>query len=93
MDELTAAAKARAEALWQRLDAAQRYPTGTWAQVWIPGVCPHDDVRCTHGDEIIARRFRRRLCMTCGRVLRGDLPDVCWFTGVPHSSVQEAANG
>lgn len=70
--------------LLDRQTAAQRYPTGTWAQRWLPGVCKHDDVRCTHGDEIIARGFRRRLCMTCGRALRGPMPSTCWFTGALH---------
>lgn len=77
----------RAAAIRRLLDrqtAGHRYPTGTWAQRWIPGVCKHDDVRCIHGDEIIARGFRRRLCMTCGRALRGLMPSTCWYTGTLH---------
>jgi hypothetical protein len=66
----------------------QRYPTGSWAQRWLPGVCRHQRVRCIHGDEIIARRFRRRLCMICGRALAGPLPLRCWYTGDPHPAVK-----
>lgn len=70
-----------------RQDEAYRAcPCGTWAQRWIPGVCKHPDVRCTHGDEIIGRRFRRRVCMVCGRSLDGPLPAMCFFTGEPHPS-------
>lgn len=59
-------------------------PVGSWAQRWIPGVCRHASVRCTHGDEIIGRRWRRRVCLLCGRSLRGPLPEPCFFTGEPH---------
>lgn len=59
-------------------------PVGTWAQRWIPGVCKHEAIRCTHGDEIIHRNFRRRVCVICGRVLRGPLPEPCSWTGEPH---------
>lgn len=93
MGDWTPDAKARAQAFWDRLDAGQRYPTGSWAQRWIPRVCAHDTVRCIHGDEIIARGFRRRLCMTCGRALKGDLPRICWFTRTPHPSIPEASRG
>lgn len=62
-------------------------PTGTWAQRWIPGVCDHELIRCTHGDEIIGRRFRRRVCMVCGRALKGELPEICFFTDEPHPGV------
>lgn len=69
----------------QRQDEAyNRSPTGTWAQRWIPWVCKHKKVRCTHGDEIIARWYRRRVCMVCGHSLRGDLPKECFFTGKDH---------
>jgi len=90
---LTQQQKDSAQALWDRIDEGQRWPTGTWAQVWIPGVCRHETVRCIHGDEIIARRWRRRLCMVCGRALRGDLPRVCWFSGRVHPSMEEAPDG
>ena len=60
-------------------------PSGTWAQRWIPGVCKHTSVRCTHGDEINGRGGRRRVCMVCGRALRGPLPVECFFTGKAHS--------
>lgn len=59
-------------------------PTGSWFQRWIPGICKHPEVRCTHGDEIIHRRYRRRVCMVCGRSLKGPLPVNCFFTGTPH---------
>lgn len=61
-------------------------PSGSWAQRWLPGVCRHERVRCTHGDEIIGRRFRRRVCLVCGRALKGPLPVECFFTGDPHPS-------
>jgi hypothetical protein len=75
-----------AEALWQRMNDARRGPTGTLTQRWIPGVCKHEDVRCVHGDEIIARNFRRAVCLICGRALDRDLPRDCWFSGQPHPS-------
>lgn len=77
---------ARLHALMGAQDYAYGGPYGSWAQRWIPGVCKHEHVRCTHGDEIIARRGRRRVCMDCGRALRGDLPRECAFTGRPHLS-------
>lgn len=55
---------------------------GLWA--WLR--CRHDDVRCTHGDEINARRFRRRVCLACGRALEGPLPVICEWTGEIHPS-------
>lgn len=48
--------------------------------------CHHEHTRCTHGDEIIARRYRRIVCLDCGRALAGPLPDVCYETGRPHES-------
>jgi hypothetical protein len=66
-------------------EAYRRAPYGSWAQRWLPFVCKHTLVRCTHGDEIIARGFRRRACMVCGRSLRGPLPALCYFTGTLHS--------
>lgn len=61
-------------------------PFGTWVERWVPFVCKHDAIRCTHGDEIIGRRFRRRVCLLCGRSLKGPLPKECFFTGLNHSS-------
>lgn len=79
----------RLELMLARLDAAYRAGvSGTWAQRWVPGVCDHEVVRCTHGDEIIGRRFRRRVCMVCGRSLKGPLPRLCFFTGELHPSVE-----
>lgn len=75
-----------AQAHFDRQNTAYAGPIGTWAERWLPFVCKHELVRCTHGDEIIGRRMRRRVCMICGRALRGDLPNVCWFTGRPHPS-------
>lgn len=70
----------------ERMDTAyERAPFGSWFQRWIPFVCEHQVIRCTHGDEIIHRKWRRRVCLDCGRSLRGPLPDVCFFTGEPHS--------
>lgn len=66
--------------------------TGSWAQRWIPGVCRHEQVRCTHGDEIIHRRFRRQVCMVCGRSLDRDLPVECFFTGKPHPSLSGSSS-
>jgi hypothetical protein len=85
-------ALAQARALWARMDDAQRYPTGTWKQRLLPGWtrwgCKHETVRCIHGDEIIARNFRRRLCMVCGRALKGRLPLRCWFSGRLHPATE-----
>lgn len=71
-----------------RQDLAYAGPTGTWAQRWLPFICKHEHVRCTHGDEIIARRWRRRVCMDCGRALRGELPAICFFTEQLHPSMK-----
>jgi hypothetical protein len=68
-----------------RQNLAYAGPTGTWPQRWLPFVCRHEQVRCTHGDEIIGRGWRRRVCMVCGRALRGDLPRMCFFTEKPHA--------
>lgn len=50
--------------------------------------CPHINVRCTHGDEIIGRGYKRRVCLDCGRALDGPLPEPCSVTGEPHLSAQ-----
>lgn len=62
---------------------------GSWFEIWIPGVCKHEVIRCTHGDEIIARRYRRIACLKCGRSLKGPLPDVCFFTERLHPGNME----
>lgn len=48
--------------------------------------CPHINVRCTHGDEIIHRGMKRRVCLDCGWALDGPLPEPCSVTGEPHHS-------
>lgn len=73
------------KAMLARQDEAYGPPRGSWLQRWVPGFCRHERVRCTHGDEIIGRRYRRRVCLDCGRSLRGPLPVDCFFTGEPHS--------
>lgn len=73
----------------QQDKAYKRGASGYWFQRWIPGVCKHKHVRCTHGDEIIGRNFRRRVCMVCGRSLKGPLPSMCYFTGGFHHVVKE----
>lgn len=66
-------------------------PVGSWWERWVPFICRHEWVRCTHGDEIIGRRFRRRVCLVCGRALKGPLPAMCFFTGEGHRSVTSAS--
>lgn len=81
MDEVE---KAKVRYLLDRQDEAYKYsPIGTWFERWIPFVCKHEKIRCTHGDEIIHRRSRQ-VCMICGRSLKGPLPNICFFTGAPH---------
>lgn len=75
----------QAQAHWDRMtEARTKHPHGTWSQRWLPWVCEHDEVRCVHGDEIIARGFRRVACLVCGRSLNEPLPRLCWFTGEQH---------
>lgn len=71
-------------------DEAYDGPTGSWAQRWMPGVCKHARIRCTHGDEINARNGKRRVCMVCGRSLPGPLPVRCFFSplGDVHPSME-----
>lgn len=92
MGDPTPAWRLAAIAAWNRQNEGQAYPIGTWKQRWLPTWtrwgCKHDLVRCIHGDEIIARRFRRRLCMVCGRALTGALPPVCWYTNRLHGSAR-----
>jgi hypothetical protein len=77
--------RAEAQFMINRQDEAfRRAPWGTWSDRWIPGVCKHRHVRCTHGDEINLRGGARRACLVCGRTLLGPLPDECFFTGSPH---------
>lgn len=68
----------------RQIEAYNYSPIGTWFERWVPRVCKHKKIRCTHGDEIIHCRYRRRVCMICGRSLKGPLPDICFFTGAPH---------
>jgi hypothetical protein len=77
----------------ERQNVAYSGPSGTWAQRWLPRVCKHPKVRCTHGDEIISRGFRRRVCMVCGRALKGSLSDWCFFAEQPHYDPVPAAGG
>lgn len=53
----------------------------TWPRIF----CKHPRVRCTHGDEIIARGFKRRVCLDCNRALDGPLPEPCTVTGRFHA--------
>lgn len=62
---------------------------GNWFQRWIPGVCKHKHVRCTHGDEIHSLGGRRRVCLCCGTALKGPIPAICYFTGTFHHVVKE----
>jgi hypothetical protein len=62
------------------------YPDGSFFERWIPGVCKHLKVRCTHGQETVKRKFHRRVCLTCGRSLDGPLPKMCFFTGKEHEN-------
>ena len=55
--------------------------------IWPFKRCPHARLRCTHGDEIIARGFARAVCRDCGRALKREpLPVMCFYTGEPHLS-------
>ena len=93
--EPTTDQRALMELLRERMDIAyHRGPTGSWAQRWVPSVCKHEQIRCTHGDEIIGRGYRRRVCFVCGRALKGLLPYECFFTGKPHPShLEEPSDG
>jgi hypothetical protein len=53
------------------------------------GRCEHENVRCVHGDEIIANRYRRGVCLDCNRSLQ-PLPFMCSWTGKPHPSYDPA---
>ena len=46
--------------------------------------CRHEHVRCVHGDEILARKWRRVVCVACGKALKGPLPLVCTVSHRPH---------
>lgn len=87
MDEMNDEQIEKIKYMLDRQDEAfKNGPDGTWAQRWIPGVCKHLRTRCVHGDEIIGRRFRRQVCMVCGRALQRPLPYLCFFTGEPHET-------
>lgn len=82
-------ANERVRYMLNRMEEAYKYaPYGNWFQRWIPGVCKHERIRCTHGDEILGRKMRRRVCLTCGRSLEGPLPFKCFFTQEIHPSYQ-----
>ncbi|GAB3125844.1 hypothetical protein HNR05_000969 [Leifsonia psychrotolerans] len=51
---------------------------------WVNAFCKHRHVRCVHGDEIIARGFRRVACLDCDGSLEGPLPQFCYVTGEYH---------
>ena len=51
---------------------------------WRLFYCKHENKRCIHGDEIIARNWCRVLCRDCGKALKDELPEECYFTGRPH---------
>lgn len=87
MEDMANMADDKLRYMLDRMDDAYKYaPSGSFLKRWIPGVCKHEKVRCTHGDEIFGRKFRRRVCMVCGRALKGDVPAVCFFTGEFHPS-------
>jgi hypothetical protein len=48
--------------------------------------CEHLRYRCVHGDEIRNLGYRRKVCLDCGKALKGDLPIYCSITGDPHPS-------
>lgn len=78
-----------AELIIRMQNEAKRPPSGNWFQKWIPGVCWHLKTRCVHGDEIVQLKWRRVVCMVCGRGLKEPLPIICFFTGKAHSITQE----
>ncbi len=49
--------------------------------------CSHINVRCIHGDEIIAVGYRRSQCFDCDRFLK-PLPGLCSVTGELHPSAE-----
>lgn len=82
MDEV---GMSKARYMVRQMDVAFKdCPTGTIWERLIPGLCKHPQVRCTHGDEIIGRNGKRRVCMVCGRGLKGPIPEICFFTNTPH---------
>jgi hypothetical protein len=48
--------------------------------------CTHR-FRCIHGDEIIAHRWARAICMDCGKTEK-QLPLFCYYTKDLHSGYQ-----
>lgn len=76
--------KGKFDAQKHRDEAHYLPPTGSFLDRWFPGWCDHLRVRCVHGDEVNDRGGRRRVCMICGRSLKGPLPRVCFFTGEEH---------
>jgi hypothetical protein len=55
-----------------------------WALLVFRPWCRHWNVRCIHGDEIIAANLKRIRCLDCGRSLDGPIPDPCFYTGQAH---------
>lgn len=79
--------KSKVRFMLQQQDYAfKTCPTGSFWERWIRGMCKHSSIRCTHGDEIIGRNGKRRVCLVCGRGLKGDLPEFCFFTGEFHDN-------
>lgn len=60
--------------------------------------CPHNDIRCVHGDEIqnsakgfFRVKIARARCVDCASYLYDhDLPEICTETGSPHYSVRRS---
>jgi hypothetical protein len=59
--------------------------------LWKMLRCKHLNVRCVHGEEILATGARRA-CTDCHRYLRGPLPEVCTFTGLRHGSAGDSSS-
>ena len=59
------------------------YARNWWRWAYPP--CPHDAIRCVHGDEINHRSGARAACTRCDRSLkRVPLPEPCTVTGRFH---------
>jgi hypothetical protein len=52
---------------------------------WMLGLnkCEHKNIRCIHGDEIIAHNWQRSGCLDCF-ALFAELPEQCSVTKRPH---------
>ena len=49
--------------------------------------CSHEEIRCIHGDEIIARAYMRSMCLDCGKLFP-ELTTVCFYTKKPHTDYE-----